>query len=147
VLLAAPEAVAVLIVGWLASELLAAVAVRLALDDRRSIAGAFGGALVWIVRRPVRSLAVLIGTTIGSLVVVGPALIVSTMAWSGVRTALLGPTEPTVALAWVVLFVAAWIGGLVVAGVVATWRSVAWSLVVMGDHRVGGPPAIEGGTL
>lgn len=147
VLLAAPEAVAVLIVGLLASELLAAVAVRLALDDRRSIAGALGGALVWIVRRPVRSLAALIGTTIGSLVVVGPVLIVSTIAWSGVRTALLGPTEPMAALAWVVLFVAAWIGGLVVAGLVATWRSVAWSLVVMGDHRVGGPAAIEGGTL
>ena len=147
VLLAAPEAVAVVIVGWLVSELIAAVAVRLALLDRRGIPGALGGALVWIVRRPVRSLAVLIGTTIGSLVVVGPVLVVCTIAWSGVRTALLGPTEPTAALAWVALFVAAWIGGLVLAGLAATWRSVAWSLVVLGDHRGGGPPAIEGGTL
>ncbi|MGZ8527777.1 MAG: hypothetical protein ACXWWR_03200 [Candidatus Limnocylindrales bacterium] len=147
VLLAGPEAVAVLIVGWLVSELLAAVAVRLALLDRRGMPGALGAALVWIVRRPVRSLAVMIGTTIGSVALLGPGLVAASLAWPGVRTALLGPSEPTAALGSVALFVAAWFSGLVLAGLASTWRSVAWSLVVLGDHRGGGPPAIEGGTL
>ena len=147
VLLAGPDAVAVIIVGWLVSELLAAVAVRLALLDRRGIPAALGGALVWIVHRPVRCLAVMIGTTIGSVVLLGPGLVACTFAWSGLRTALLGPSEPRAALGSIALFVACWIGGLVLAGLAATWRSVAWSLVVLEDHRGGGPPAIEGGTL
>ena len=88
----------------------------------------------------------MLGTTIGSLVVVGsPGA--SAVAWSGVRTALLGTSDPAPALGSVAVFVAAWIGALVLAGLAATWRSAAWSLVVLEDHRGGGPPAIEGGTL
>ena len=147
VLLAAPEVVTVLIVAWLVSELIAAVAVRLALLDRPGTLGALGGTLVWIVHRPVRCLAVMTATTIGSIVLLGPGLVACTLAWSGLRTALLRPSEPTAALGSVALFVACWIGGLVLAGLAATWRSVAWSLVVLEDHRGGGPPAIEGGTL
>lgn len=147
VLLAAPEVVAALIVAWLISELIAAVAVRLAVRDGRGPTRAIGGALVWIVRRPVRSLVVVIATTMGSLVVVGPGLVAGTVAWSGIRTVLLGSSDPTAALGPVALFVASWMGGLVLAALAATWRSAAWSLVVMGDHRGGGPPAVGGGTL
>jgi hypothetical protein len=147
VLLAGPEVVAALIVVWLVSELIGAVAVRLALVDHRGIAGALGGALLWIVRRPLRSLAIIACTTLGSVVLVGPALFACTVAWSGVRSALLGGSEPTTALGSVALFVAAWIGGLVLAGVAATWRGAAWSLALVEDHRVGGPPALDGGNL
>jgi hypothetical protein len=147
VLLAGPEVVAALIVAWLFSELIAAIAVRLALVDRRGIPGALGGALVWIVRRPLRSVAIVAGTTLGSGVLVGPALVASAVAWSGVRRALLSGSDPTVALGSVALFVAAWIGGLVLAGLAATWRSAAWSLALVEDHRVGGRPAVDGGNL
>ncbi|MEO8229130.1 MAG: hypothetical protein ABI628_05130 [Chloroflexota bacterium] len=147
VLLAAPEVVAALSVAWLLSELIGAVAVRLALVDRRGIPGALGGALVWIVRRPLRSAAIIVGTTLGSVVLVGPALVASTIAWSGARRALLGGDDPTAALGSVGLFVAAWIGGLVLAGLAGTWRSAAWSLALVEDHRVGGPPTVDGGTL
>ena len=147
VLLGAPEVTVALVLAWLLTELMAAVAVRLALIDRRSIPGAVGGALVWIARRPLRSLAVLTATTVGSVVVVGPALVTGTIAWLGVRTVLLGASEPGVALGYVVLFVASWLGALVLAGVAAAWRSAALSLVVMEDLRVGGPPAFGGGTL
>jgi hypothetical protein len=147
VLLAAPEVVAALIVAWLFSELIAAIAVRLALVDRRGIRGALGWAVVWIVRRPLRSVAIMAGTTLGSVVLVGPALVASTVAWSGVRSALLGGSDPPAVLGSVVVFVAAWIGGLVLAGLAATWRSTAWSLALVEDHRVGGPPAVDGGNL
>ena len=147
VLLGAPEVTIALVLAWLLSELMAAVAVRLALIDRRSIPGAVGGALVWIARRPLRSLVVLTATTVGSVVVVGPALVTGTIAWLGVRTVLLGASEPGVALGSVAVFVASWLGALVLAGIAAAWRSAALSLVVMEDLRVGGPPAIGGGTL
>lgn len=147
VLLAGPEVVAALIVALVVSELIAAVAVRLVLLDRRGVPGALGGALVWIARRPIRSVAIMAGTTIGSVVVVGPALVACTVAWSGVRTVLLGPSDPMAALGSVVLFVASWMVGLALAGLAATWRSAAWSLAVVGDHRGGGPPAVDGGTL
>jgi hypothetical protein len=147
VLLAAPEVVVAIIVAWLLGELIPAVAVRWVLLDRRGIRAAFGAALVWIAHRPLRSLAVLAATTLGSVVVVGPALVTGTVAWSGVRNALLGGSDSGVALGWVALFVASWLGGLVLAGVAAAWRSAAWSLVVMEDLRVGGPPTIGGGTL
>lgn len=147
VLLGAPEVTVALVLAWLLSELMAAVAVRLALIDRRSIPGAVGGALVWIARRPLRSLVVLTATTVGSVVVVGPALVTGTIAWVGVRTVLLGASEPGVALGSVALFVASWLGALVLAGIAAAWRSAALSLVVMEDLRVGGPPAIGSGTL
>lgn len=147
VLLATPEAVAAVVVGWLVSELIATIAVRLAMFDGRGVPDALGRALAWVVRRPVRSLIVMLGTTIGSIVVIGPVLVASAVAWSAVRTALLGSPDPGSALRTVAVFVTAWLGALVLAGLAATWRSAAWSLVVLEDHRGGGPPAGESGTL
>jgi hypothetical protein len=87
------------------------------------------------------------GTTIGSVAMVSLGLVACSLSWSGVRLALLRTSDPTAALGSVLLFVVAWIGALALAGLAATWRSAAWSLVVMGDHRVGGPATIESGTL
>ena len=69
------------------------------------------------------------------------------MAWSADRQELLGRPILGSALGTVAVFVAAWLGALVLAGLAATWRSAAWSLVVLEDHRGGGPPAGESGTL
>ena len=55
--------------------------------------------------------------------------------------------RPLGGLLGVALFVAVWLSALFVAGVVATWRSAAWSLAVVGDHRGGGPVPPDGGTL
>ena len=73
VLPGAPEVVALLVVTWLVSELIGAVAVRLAIvrrPDRRSDRSA--GALGWIVRHPLRSLGSLVATVIGSVIVARP---------------------------------------------------------------------------
>ena len=51
----APEVVALLVVGWLVSELIATIAIRLAMFDGRGVPDALGRALAWVVRRPVRS--------------------------------------------------------------------------------------------
>lgn len=147
VLLGAPEVVALLVLTWLASELIGAVAVRLALVEGRTVVGSLAAGLGWIVRRPVRTAAVTVATVLGSLIVVGLAVAAATLAWGSARAVLLGPADPVAAVSVVALFVVTWAGGLVLAGITAAWRSAAWSLAVVEDHRGGGPVPAEGGTL
>ncbi len=147
VLSGAPEVIALLALGWLISELIGAVSVRLAILEGQGTLGSLAGALAWIARRPLRSLELLGATVLAAAVVIAPALVAAVAAWSAARTALLdGAWLPVTALA-VALFVAIWGGALVLAGMVAAWRSAAWSLAMMEDHRVGGPATGSGGTL
>jgi hypothetical protein len=147
VLLGAPDVVSVLIVAWLAAELVGALAVRLAILEDRSIGRALGGALRSVVRHPLGSLGVLAGTIAGSLIVVGPGLLTASLAWNGVRRALLGYGPVSAALLATGAFVATWTVGLVLAGIAAAWRSVAWTLVVLRDHRGTGHAPVDGGNL
>lgn len=147
ILAGAPEVVALLLVTWLASELIGGIGVRLAMRDDRSAVRSLTGALGWTVRHPIRSFGTLAVTVLVSVIVIGPLIAVSLAAWSAVRDLLLGGVRPSVGFISVVLFVVAWLVGLLVAAVVATWRSAAWSLAVVEDHRGGGPVAPGGGTL
>lgn len=147
VLVGAPEVIALLIGGWLVSELIGACAVRLAMRDDRSAARALGGAIGWVVRHPLRSVGTLGATVVVSVIVVGPLIGLSIAAWARVRDLLMTDVRPLGGLLGVALFVAVWLSALFVAGVVATWRSAAWSLAVVGDHRGGGPVPPDGGTL
>jgi hypothetical protein len=147
VLLATPEVIAILVLGWLISELIATVGVRLAILEGRGTLGSVAGSVGWIVRRPGRALGLLGATALAGILVVAPALALSVAAWSSARTALLGSAAPVASALAVVVFVAVWGGALMLAGVVAAWRSAAWSLAMVGDHRVGGPTPGSSGTL
>ena len=147
VLLSAPEVVALLVIGWLISELLGSVSIRRALADDRGTIGSVTGALGWTARHPVRALEVLGATVLAGALLIAPASVAAVVAWSAARSALLGDASPPVTALAVALFVAVWGGALALAGLVAAWRSAAWSLAVMGDHRVGGLVPGSGGTL
>lgn len=147
VLLGAPEVVGLLAVAWLVSELIGAIAVRLAMRDDRSALRSLVGSLGWAARHPLRSIGTLVTTVLVSVVIVGPLIGLSIAAWAWVRDLLLAEIRPATVLVGAVVFVAVWLVGLLVAGVVATWRSAAWSLAVVGDHRGGGPVPPDGGTL
>lgn len=147
VLLNAPEVIALLAVGWLVSESVGSVGIRLAIVEGRGLSGSIGGALGWIARRPLCCGGLLGATVLAGGLVITFGLAVSMVAWSTARDALLGGAAPGVVGLTVVLFVGVWAGGLALAGAVAAWRSAAWSLAVMGDHRVGGPATGSGGTL
>ncbi len=147
VLLAAPEVVALLVLGWLISELLGSVSIRRAMAEDRGTIGSVTGALRWTARHPIRALEVLGATGLAGVLVVAPASVAAVVAWSAARSALLGGASPLVTALAVALFVAVWGGALALAGLVAAWRSAAWSLAVMGDHRVGGLVPGSGGTL
>ncbi len=147
VLLATPEVVALVILGWLTSELLGAVSLRLAVADDRGTGGSIAGAVGWIARHPLGALELLVATVLAGVLLIAPALVVALAAWSAARTALLGGAAPGVTAFAVVLFVAVWGNALALAGLVAAWRSAAWSLAVVEDHRGGGPTPRSGGTL
>jgi hypothetical protein len=147
ILLAAPDAIVLVAVGWLVSELEGAVAARLVAIEGRSAPASLVGAVGWVVRRPVRTAWIGGATAAASIVVLGLALAATSAAWALVRDALLGSPEPLAALVATLGFVAIWVAGLVLAGLVSAWRSVSWSLAVAGDHRGGGVQHVEGGTL
>ena len=147
VLRGTPEVVALLVLAWLASELLGAVAVRLAIVEHRTALRSIGRAIGWIARRPIRAFGILLATVIVSLIVIGPAIAAAAALWPVVQHALLGDPRPLAGVAAVGLLVAVWAAGLTLSGIVAAWRGVAWSLAVVEDHRGGGPVEAGGGTL
>ncbi len=147
VLLATPDAIAIVVLGWLLSELVGSVGIRLAMVESRGALGSIAAAVRWTIRRPLRSLGLLGATALAGAALIAPAVALSAVAWSSARTALLGATPSMVGALEILLFVTVWATGLVLAGIVAAWRSAAWSLAVVGDHRVGGPTTGAGGTL
>ncbi len=147
ILRGAPDAIGLIALGWLVSELEGALATRLVAIDGRSAAASLVGAVGWVARRPAKTAWVTAATLAGSVLVIAPALAAAAAAWGLVRDALLGPPEPAAAVVAVLAFVAIWGGGLALAGLVSAWRSIAWSLVVAEDHRGGGIRRSDGGTL
>jgi GNAT superfamily N-acetyltransferase len=121
----APDAVAVVLLAWLAGETVGALAVR------HAAAGApIGRALVHSVRqllRP-RGLATLVVT---SAVLVGiglPFLLALGRTWEHVRTYVLEQVDVVPLVAALVLLVGTWILGLAVLGAGLAWRASAWTV-------------------
>jgi hypothetical protein len=119
----------VAVVGsWLLADTAAAVGVRRLVVERRGVLASW--ALGWadLARRPLRILG---ATAIGIAALVlaaGPALAAAALAWFRVREALELAANSPIGIAVVALWVAIWLGALVLAGVGAAVRSAAWTL-------------------
>jgi hypothetical protein len=113
---------------WLVSDAAAAIGVRHLLVERRSVLAAW--VLGWrdLVRRPHRVLATaLLGT--GVLVaLLGPSMAAAAVGWGRVREMLEAGRDPVTVVAATLVWVAIWLGGLVLAGVGASVRAAAWTL-------------------
>ncbi len=138
VIVRAPEVVLAVVLAWLLAELVGGIAVRLVAVDGRGWRAALGGAVGRIVRRPIATAAVLAGTVLGSVVLVGPAILATGFLWDRLRSALFGELGPVAGLGAVLGLVATWSAGLLLAGIAATWRSLAWTRFVGRDHRGAG---------
>jgi hypothetical protein len=147
VLVDAPEAVTLLIAGWLVSETIGAGAVRRVVLEGASLGGALASSVAWPVRHPLRWVVAFVLPTAASIVLIGAAIASATALWSAVGSSLLGPVDPVSQVLLAVAFVAVWVGGLTLAGIAAVGRSAAWSLAVTEDHRGGGLVAVTDGTL
>jgi hypothetical protein len=146
----APEIVGAILVAWIFGETWGGLATRLAVLRGDGPGRALAGGLVLFARRIVAVLPLLAVSVVIAAVVLG--LVIEAIAWSWdfVREALLGGAGTGAVAAMVgstLLFVACWAAGLTIAGALATWRAVAWTLVVGEDHRGSGRTAPERATL
>jgi hypothetical protein len=115
---------------WLLSDAAAAVGVRRLVLDRQPVLAAWLMGWGDLVRRPQRILpTALVGVAV-LVLLVGPALAAAAVGWLRVRDILVGGRDPVVVTGAVAIWVAIWLGGLVLAGVGAAFRAAAWTLEV-----------------
>jgi hypothetical protein len=114
--------------AWLVSDAAAAIGVRHLLVERRSVLAAW--VLGWrdLVQRPQRVLATaLIGTGVLAALL-GPSMAAAAVGWGRVREMLEAGRDPVIVVIATLVWVAIWLGGLVLAGVGASVRAAAWTL-------------------
>jgi hypothetical protein len=126
-----PDVVALLVAMWLAGEAIGGLAVRLAVLERRGVARSIVGALAVVVRRPLGALAVLGSSTILLVVLIGPALVATALAWRWVTFSLRSPDDAAALVVGVLALAALWLGGLALAGFGAAARGVLWTAFVL----------------
>jgi hypothetical protein len=146
----APGIVSAILIAWIFGETWGGLATRLVVLRGAGPGRALAGGLVLFGRRIVAVLPVLVVSLLVAAGVLGLVVEVIDWSWDFVRQALLGDSGNGAIAAMAgstLLFIACWVTGLVIAGALATWRSVAWTLVVGEDHRGSGRTAPERATL
>ncbi len=150
----AAGAVLLLLLAWLASEVVSAVAVRRSVLLGTGVWRSVAGALVQIVRRPVSTAATVIASFGASAVAVGLAMAATAVAFDWCRVAARNPQSITVTLGVsplsttrdfrpVVFILAAaalcvaWVAALALSGIASAWRSAA----LTGETRAAVPTA------
>jgi hypothetical protein len=132
VVLRVPAAVALLGVAWLAGEAFGGAGLR-RLAHGESIGRALVNGAVAVVRPS--GLATLVLTTVVAVASLVPLVVVAAVAWEKARLLLLDGTDTVAVVLGVVLFLATWLAGLVVAAVGVAFRQDAWTIEV--GHRSG----------
>jgi hypothetical protein len=126
--------------AWLLSDAAAAVGVRRLVLDRQPVLVAWAGGWGDLVRRPGRIIATALAGAAVLVLLVGPAMVAAAVGWSRVRDILVAGRDPLVVIGAVGIWVAIWLGGLVLAGVGAAVRAAAWTLE-MPMRRTGPAPS------
>ena len=127
VIAGAPLPAAVVVVAWLAAEVLGGLAARRITLLGSSVASSLGAAVGDVARAPVSAFLTLTLAIGGTLLVLVPAVIVVGLAWDQARIALVDATDAAGIILTTLALVAAWAGCLAVAGIAAAWRSALWT--------------------
>jgi hypothetical protein len=137
----APGAVVAVLVTWLLADAAASVGVRRLVLERRPVLVAWLLGWADLVRRPLRVLPTAVLGLVVVAVIVAPSLLAASIGWDRVRGILVDGRDPILAFAAVLVWVAIWLGGLVLAGVGAAVRANAWTLELpVRDRRNDSPP-------
>jgi hypothetical protein len=138
-----PWVVAAVVVAWALGDAAAALGVRRLVVGRRPILVAWLLGWVDIVRRPVRVTATAaFGIAVLALLTV-PSMAAAAAGWARVRDVMARPDDAVGELSTVALWVAVWLGGLVLAGVGAAVRAAAWTLESTPVPSAGDPGGAE----
>jgi hypothetical protein len=139
VLRGAPEVVVAIVVAWMIAEVVGALAAR-----RIALVGAGVGsglryALVTCVHRPVSTLLRFWVPALVLVLVVAPSALAASAAFETTGAVMGRRSDPIAILAGVIVFIALWIVGLVLASVVCAWRAAAWTVAeATGEGTFGG---------
>lgn len=115
---------------WLLSDAATAIGVRRLVLEGRSVPRAWLAGWAGIVRRPIRVSATALVSAAVLVLLVLPAVAASYVGWHRVRLALAEGTDPAAIASSVVLFVLAWLGGLVLAGLATAFRTALFTFEV-----------------
>ena len=127
----APEAVAGIVIVWLLGELIGGLAARRIARAGAGVFGGLRGALARIIRRPVRSLIMLVVPIVLLAALAGPWAVGSSLAWEGVRASLDG-SDGLATVITLVAFLGLWGGGLVLIALLEAWRGAIWTVDASG---------------
>lgn len=127
ILSGAPEAITAIGLTWWLGEAAGGLAVREVVLAGRGPAAAVVFGWLGLVRRPLGAVRTLLLVTLVVFLAIGPALIASRAAWDRLRVALADRSDGAEVILSLVMLVALWCGGLVLAAVSTAFRSAAWT--------------------
>jgi hypothetical protein len=126
--------VAAILVAWIAGEVLGGIAVRLAILEDRSFARAIGGSIAHVVRHPITTLMATVAGVAVLIAALGLPLMATGRAWTTVVEALSGTIDGAAVVVATILLVSSWVGGALLAAIVAAWRGALWTVEVSRAH-------------
>jgi hypothetical protein len=125
----APEVIAIIALAWIAGETASGLGIRhLAMAGQPAGRALFRGWLDLLVRP-----AVLATTALSGAVILAVALLLAGTAggsWDRLRMFLADRMDPVLTVVALVAFVGTWSAGMGLVGLVAAWRSAAWTFEV-----------------
>ena len=132
VVAAVPDAVFLIAAAWVLGETLGSVGARRLVVWGQSLDRAYFGAWADLLRRPLTTLGTFALPVAVTVVLVTPIVLGAGALWELLRGELAGSADDaTLLLLTMLVFVATWSAGLLVAGLTAAWRSAAWTVDVV----------------
>ncbi|MGK2851795.1 MAG: hypothetical protein ACSLFN_12900 [Candidatus Limnocylindrales bacterium] len=126
----APDAVAAIVLAWVAAEILGAVAARRIVLHGDGPAGAVLHAVGHAIRHPLRVVVAFGVPLVVLAAVVVPSAAAAAVTWDAIRGAIADDAGPYGVGGLLVAFIGLWGGGLVLIGMVSAWRSAVWTVEV-----------------
>lgn len=124
----APEAVAAIVLAWLAAEVVGGLAARRIVLVGDGSGRAVAGAVLHVFRHPLRvAIAVAVPLVVLTAVIV-PSAAAAAVTWDAIRDAIANDVGPVAVIALLIAFVGLWGGGLVLIGMASAWRSAVWTV-------------------
>jgi hypothetical protein len=133
-----PDVLVVLVLAWMAGEMLGAVAARRITLDGEGISVALRRGIRACLRHPLATVVRFWLPTLALVVVLVPSTVAAAAAWTSVGSVLGDGSDAIRVLVAVVLFVAIWVVGLVLTAVVCAWRAAVWTMADVLERRTFG---------
>jgi hypothetical protein len=132
VMAGAPEVVAIVLVTWLLGQAIGAIGARQVVLVGASVRSALAAGIGRLLRHPGRTICLQVLPLAALVLVLVPSAAAAVTAWDAVRASLSTGGSAIASVGLVALFVALWLGGLLLAAVVSAWRAAAWTVDAAG---------------